>query len=343
METSFPKISVIVPVYNVEQYLSKCIDSILSQTFTNFELLLINDGSNDNSGAICNKYANLDVRIRVINQINSGVSSARNKGLDEARGEYISFIDADDWIDETTYDEIISFNNLHDSDVTLFGYKRYYNKKFSFFPILGNSGNLNRDDRYKLISTIIGKKDVASQTQMGSVFNILFKLDVAVQLRFKKIRFAEDKIYLLELLILAENISVCPQCFYYYRDNLNSATQKHFENLYNDMIVNQNLLSDLLIKYNLYNTFESEIKNNSLHFLLALFYNEAKSQKKINDSVSKISIFCNEMNIFQTLNWSSTIIYSIRQPIWLLAKLKLFRACILFAKLRYYFLNEFRI
>ena len=95
-----PKISVIVPVYNVEQYLSKCIESILSQTFTDFELLLINDGTPDQSGVICDEYAKKDARIRVFHTKNKGVSSARNLGLDEALGEWVAFVDSDDSVEE---------------------------------------------------------------------------------------------------------------------------------------------------------------------------------------------------------------------------------------------------
>ena len=98
-----PLISVIIPVYNVEQYLSHCIDSILSQTFTNFEILLIDDGSTDNSGIICDNYKNNDYRIKVFHKKHNGVSSARNMGLDKAVGEWITFVDADDWIDKNMY------------------------------------------------------------------------------------------------------------------------------------------------------------------------------------------------------------------------------------------------
>lgn len=91
-------ISVIVPVYNVEPYLRQCIDSILAQTYTDFELILVDDGSPDNCGAICDEYAEKDNRIRVIHQKNGGVSAARNAGIDIATGEYISFVDSDDWV-----------------------------------------------------------------------------------------------------------------------------------------------------------------------------------------------------------------------------------------------------
>ena len=97
---SDPKISIIVPVYNVEQYLPRCIDSILNQSFADFELLLIDDGSKDKSGAICDEYAAKDSRIRVFHKKNGGVSSARNTGLENSRGEWLSFIDGDDEITE---------------------------------------------------------------------------------------------------------------------------------------------------------------------------------------------------------------------------------------------------
>ena len=93
-----PKISVIVPVYNVEKYLCSCIDSILAQTFTDFELLLIDDGSRDKSGEICDEYANKDCRVKVFHKENGGVSSARNLGIDESKGEYLFFVDSDDII-----------------------------------------------------------------------------------------------------------------------------------------------------------------------------------------------------------------------------------------------------
>ena len=95
-----PLITIIIPVYNVEKYLSKCIESVLAQGVEDFELLLVNDGSKDNSLAICNDYAQRDGRIRVISKENGGVSSARNLGLDNATGEWVTFVDADDWLSE---------------------------------------------------------------------------------------------------------------------------------------------------------------------------------------------------------------------------------------------------
>ena len=98
-----PKLSVIVPVYNTEKYLRECIDSILAQTFGDFELLLVDDGSTDSSGAICEEYAQMDERIRVIHQKNAGATVARRNGVSHAGGEYITFVDSDDWISRDMY------------------------------------------------------------------------------------------------------------------------------------------------------------------------------------------------------------------------------------------------
>ncbi len=107
-----PLISIIIPVYNVEQYLHRCVDSVLNQTYKNLEIILVNDGSPDNCPFICDEYAKKDKRIIVVHKENGGLSSARNAGLEIVQGEYISFIDSDDWIHEN-YIEIL-YKNLHE-------------------------------------------------------------------------------------------------------------------------------------------------------------------------------------------------------------------------------------
>lgn len=118
-----PKISVIVPVYNTEKWLRRCVNSILSQTFADFELLLVDDGSTDASGAICDEYTNQDSRVRVFHKPNGGVSSARNLGLDNARGEWITFCDADDWIDPDYYNIIMSTDFSFKPDIIITGFR----------------------------------------------------------------------------------------------------------------------------------------------------------------------------------------------------------------------------
>lgn len=111
------KISVIVPVYNVEDYLEECINSILGQTYKNLEIILVDDGSTDNSSKICDIYEKKDKRIKVIHKENGGLSSARNEGLKYRTGEYISFVDSDDFIDKTMYEKLYSAIKKYDADV----------------------------------------------------------------------------------------------------------------------------------------------------------------------------------------------------------------------------------
>ena len=114
-------LSIIVPVYNTENYLKKCIDSILAQTYTDFELILVDDGSNDQSSSICDGYASKDIRVRVIHKANGGVSSARNAGLDICQGEYVMFVDSDDWI-ESNFISSFFLEGMDQADVIIGGY-----------------------------------------------------------------------------------------------------------------------------------------------------------------------------------------------------------------------------
>ena len=118
---SSPLISVIVPVYNVEQYLPKCVDSILAQTYQNLEIILVEDGTKDRSGEICDAYAEKDPRIKVIHKENGGLSSARNAGMDVARGEYFGFVDSDDWIEPETYESLMELARKYDADLVCGG------------------------------------------------------------------------------------------------------------------------------------------------------------------------------------------------------------------------------
>ena len=124
-----PIISIIVPIYNVGKYLPRCIESILNQTFNNFELILVNDGSTDNSGVICDDYAKKDTRIKIVHKSNGGVSSARNAGLYVAKGEYIGFVDPDDYIDKNMYEKLYRLCVDNNSDIAICRFNREINGK----------------------------------------------------------------------------------------------------------------------------------------------------------------------------------------------------------------------
>ena len=155
---NMPAISIICPVYSAEKYIHRCLDSILAQTFTDFELLMIDDGSPDNSGKICDEYAEKDSRIRVFHKENGGVASARQIGLDNAIGDYTIHIDPDDWVDPNMLEELYAKAKEADADIVIcdywVNYKKYEryrsreNSYFSFhygsFPFAALRGHQNR-------------------------------------------------------------------------------------------------------------------------------------------------------------------------------------------------------
>ena len=131
-----PKISIIVPVYNVEKYLEKCVRSILAQTFTDFELILVDDGSPDSSGAMCDQFAEQDQRVKVIHKENGGLSDARNAGIEIATGEYLGFVDSDDYIADDMYELLYTNIVKEDADLSICGiYDVYEGKELSLIHI----------------------------------------------------------------------------------------------------------------------------------------------------------------------------------------------------------------
>ena len=164
------KLSIIVPIYNVEPYLRKCIDSILAQTFTDFECILVDDGSPDNCPTICDEYAKKDSRIRVIHKENGGLSDARNAGLDIAQGEYIGFVDSDDYILEDMYSQMILKMDLYHADIVVCGIENIDENG----NILENWQNLCGDSVYEKEEYINNLYPDINRKLCGSVCNKLY-------------------------------------------------------------------------------------------------------------------------------------------------------------------------
>ena len=151
-----PLITIIVPVYNAEKYLSKCIESILTQTYTHFELLLLDDGSNDNSLSICDYYAKQDTRIRVFSHLNMGVSATRNRGIELALGEYISFIDSDDWVKNNYLETLYSaLRNDLGMGLVIAAFDRCSNNEI--IPINVPSVLLKQNEIVRLVTDFLAK------------------------------------------------------------------------------------------------------------------------------------------------------------------------------------------
>lgn len=201
-----PKISIIVPVYKAENYLRRCVDSILNQTFTDFELILVDDGSPDRSGKICDEYARKDSRIRVFHKENGGVSSARQKGMDEAVGEYTIHADPDDWVEPNMLEELYRKAKEEEADMVI----------CDFFH---NDGN--KQSYIKQKPSALDNKTVLSelfQQLHGSCCNKLVKrVCYSGKAKFpKEINCCEDLIWCVQVLPLCRKISYVGKAFYHY-------------------------------------------------------------------------------------------------------------------------------
>lgn len=211
-------ISVIAPVYNVKPYLYECINSILEQKYKNFELLLIDDGSTDGSGDICDELAEKDNRIRVIHKENGGLSFARNTGVKAAKGSYVCFIDSDDVISEDYLKILYENAKLYDADVSQCRYVKFYSGK-EFFPLLNNiPQKSNKEDLFERL-TYTGTVDSISLT---IACNKLIRREIAEKISFPEGKLHEDEFYVNYLMEKAERFAETPAELYFYRQRNDS-------------------------------------------------------------------------------------------------------------------------
>ncbi|MGN1420911.1 MAG: glycosyltransferase family 2 protein [Eubacterium sp.] len=217
-------ITVIVPVYNVEKYLDRCIESVVNQTYKNLEIILVDDGSPDNCPAMCDAWAEKDNRIKVIHKENGGVSSARNIGLDNANGEYIGFVDSDDYIAEDMFENLFNKINTDNCQMSVCGIF-FQGKSISFKNEELISGN-------EAINRLFNYRDY--QSFSGWTWNKLFLASVIKQNRLKfdeNICFCEDVLFVYEYLKSVEFVKLINKSFYYYTFREDACTvNKNYKN-----------------------------------------------------------------------------------------------------------------
>lgn len=209
-------ISVIVPVYNVEHFLNRCIESITFQTYDNLEIILVNDGSKDTSGEICDEWKHKDKRIKVIHKENGGLSSARNAGLEIATGEYIGFVDADDYINVNMYQILLDGIESMNADIMICGYEEVDTiKECSIF------------DEKKLENvSVMGKKEALDCIQNGIIKNYVWcRLYRKKSLKYNFYNTGwEDEVYTLQNFYTVDKIAICDTVLYYYFKRPDSIT-----------------------------------------------------------------------------------------------------------------------
>ena len=243
------KISIIVPVYNVEKYLSCCIKSIVSQTYADFELILVDDGSTDNSGKMCDEWSKKDNRIIVIHKENGGVASARNTGLDIAKGKYITFVDSDDWIEQHFLEDAIKECKKYKLDIFLSGYTRNnlnnIQKNIHTFD-----ASLSENEYIELLCC----------SYISSVWGNLIRKTFIGYLRFDDMCFGEDLTFMFDILKKSPKLYAVPKAYYNYRNTENSLTKTTSFNKLNDIVKTYKYLLDFSKELNLKSSFYKHIQ-----------------------------------------------------------------------------------
>lgn len=286
-----PLISVIIPVYNVEQYLSQCLGSVTNQTYPNLEIICVNDASTDGGLEILNQFAENDQRVRVIGKQNEGVSRARNVGLQSANGEYVMFVDADDWIETDTCEKAFATMHDNEADVVMWSYVSEYgvsNSPKTIFPdncVFERQEILNR--LHRRFIGIVGEElehpELADA--ICPVWGKLYKRSLIVQsgaafIDLAEIGTYEDGMFNLETFFYANKVVYLNQCLYHYRrNNTTSVTSAYREELFG---LWQNLyqrMGQYIQKNNLSAIYKEALQNRIALGVLGLTLNVSNAQK----------------------------------------------------------------
>lgn len=263
LSDSMTKVSVIIPVYNVEEYLEECLDSIVNQTLNNIEIICINDGSTDNSLKILEKYESTDDRIKVYNQENRGQGATRNNGLKYSSGEYIYFMDSDDILEPTALEELFTISNEKDLDLVIF--------KLINFDDGTNNKYTSKYYEMEHIEKIVGD-DVFNYEVLGDeVFTVavsspgkLFKKSLIQDLRFPEGYIFEDNVFFTEAIFKAKRVYFYKKHLYYRRIRENSTTTSHNES-FMDCIPMFNMINDFMRDNGIFDDFKTPLYNRKIN------------------------------------------------------------------------------
>lgn len=290
------KVSIIIPIYNAESYLSRAIESVQNQTLKDIEIILVNDGSTDRSLAICEEYRDKDKRIKLIDIVNSGVSVARNTGMEIATGDYIGFIDADDYIENNMYENMYKRIIQDSSDICVCNYILESKDSKQYVDININQDILNSKEQVieKIILPLIGATKLLGEDSLlgfRGVVLYLYKKRLLedYNIKFKTgLKIGEDFLFNLSYLQHVNKVSIDRGFYYYYYINRSSATQRYRDDWW---IVHKNLIiqiEDFLKSSKLDKLSKDRFTNMKINYLIGAIVNEThknnvkKTKKKIN-------------------------------------------------------------
>lgn len=300
------KISVVVPMYKVERYLHRCIDSILKQTYSDFELILVNDGSPDKCGQIAEAYSKKDNRITVIHKQNGGLSSARNAGIDAAKGEYIVFIDSDDKISKDYLLKLYSTATMSNCDAVVCGYQESPTNKLVVPNFKLNEPMSGKD-------LVLSSNNVHSKNDLCFTWRYLFKLDVIRQkeLRFnEEVLVAEDTIFNLEVLLESYRVIAIPDALYYYTVNNPESIMKtpYKPNLESSLILQYKIRKKLSVEFGLLNDnqYKTDMANYYIQSILRLMTKNLRKSPEVDKKAGLVRLLNYEMfsDSFSTIGFS---------------------------------------
>ena len=290
-----PFLSIIVPIYNCEKYIKQCVSSILIQSFTNYELILVDDKSTDNSLDICKNVALNDNRIKVISrETNGGACEARKTGLNEAVGEYIGFIDGDDWIEPNTFETIFKYLETKDVDVISFGYME--NDDGIRYKDLVKPGPYNPQVDYHIMDGMIFDSKLRRSRFLCSVCTRVFRRKLiidAINSITVRLKEWEDITYAYLPLINAKKIVVIDEIFYHYRQS-NNSTSRHIITVDSA----QNTINSILLAYKIYSDRDQLIREQIIQLITYIVFIDIiealtiKNKKIVRDIYSTFT--CND-------------------------------------------------
>lgn len=304
-----PLISIIVPVYNIENYIAQCVDSICKQTYRNLEIILIDDGSKDKSGKICDVIAKNDKRIHVIHKVNEGVVTARKTGVEYCTGEYVLFVDGDDWIDKDMIDAMVSTLSQKSVDLVICGLIKYIDDKSQVEeePYY-NEGCYEREHIEKMIfPKMIYTGEYYFYGVIPAVFCKLYKKSLianALEQVDSKLFYGEDAISTYALITKCKSVYILKKCYYFYRYRETSVSHVYNNKLFDNLLLlHKNLLEVTIASEDIIYQINYFIYYNFVHCLVNEVspVNSSKFIEKIN-KIKKYSELINLSNIVDKLD-----------------------------------------
>lgn len=306
----FVKVSVIVPVYNCETSLEKCVKSIINQTLKDLEIILVDDGSTDNSGKICDELLRDDIRVKVIHQENRGVAEARNAGLARSNGKYIGFVDSDDWIEYNMFETMYNCAELNDLDIVRCNTVIHENGKkiISWCPADIDEVCDEKKIKSEIIPMLIAPAHEAEYTKrlLKGCWCCIFNRSLIYKhgIKFYDIRSGEDALFVMESMWSASRLKLIPEAFYHYVKEKNeslSISLTRYRN-YTDRDYTRNIIRNLVVDTEYYPIYQARWEQADRRYIfldarLATVYNNAKRHEKIEmlrellDSKEAISAF----------------------------------------------------